>query len=67
LRVCGHAEPKRGTEWRGKTFWLLLRRLSKVTRRKGGTLSRRYRKNGYVHNQKILSHSKTKPHAPKPA
>ncbi|KGU83720.1 hypothetical protein N005_18080 [Pseudomonas mediterranea CFBP 5447] len=29
-------------------FWLLLGRLPKVTRRKGGTLSRRYRSNGYV-------------------
>ena len=34
-----------------KTFWLLLGRLPKVTRRKGGTLSRRYRSNGYVPNQ----------------
>ncbi len=31
-----------------KPFWLLFWRLKKVTRRKGGTLSRRYRSNGYV-------------------
>ena len=31
-----------------QTFWLLLGRLPKVTRRKGGTLSSRYRSNGYV-------------------
>ena len=31
-------EPERSEgQWRGKTFWLLLRRLSKVTRRKGAT------------------------------
>src|SRR5471032_2722498 len=32
-----------------KTFWLLLGRLPKVTRCKSGTLSGRYRSNGYVH------------------
>jgi hypothetical protein len=32
---------------RGKALWLLSR-FSKVTRRQGGTLSRRYRSNGYV-------------------
>ncbi|WP_455930574.1 hypothetical protein, partial [Pseudomonas fluorescens] len=31
-----------------QTFWLLLGRLPKVTRRKGGTLSSRDRSNGYV-------------------
>ena len=31
-----------------KTFWLLLGRLPKVTRCKSGTLSGRYRRNGYV-------------------
>ncbi len=36
---------------RGERFWLLLRRLLKVTRRKGETISRRYRSNGYVHGQ----------------
>ena len=34
-----------------KTFWLLLGRLPKVTRCKSGTLSGRYRSNGYVHHQ----------------
>ena len=33
---------------RSKTFWLLLGRLPKVTRRKGGTISGRYRSNGYT-------------------
>ena len=33
---------------RGQPFWLLFRRLEKVTRRKGGTLSSRYRSNGYA-------------------
>jgi hypothetical protein len=32
---------------RGKALWLLSR-FSKVTRRQGGTISRRYRKNGYA-------------------
>ncbi len=36
-----------------KTFWLLLGRLPKVTRCKSGTLSGRYRSNGYVHRQTI--------------
>ena len=34
-----------------KTFWLLLGRLPKVTRCKSGTLSSRYRSNGYVLDQ----------------
>jgi hypothetical protein len=38
-----------GPEERGETFWLLLGRLPKVTRCKSGTISRRYRRNGYVH------------------
>ncbi|TNF82980.1 hypothetical protein FGE05_11785 [Pseudomonas sp. ICMP22404] len=33
-----------------KTFWLLLGRLPKVTRCKSGTISRRYRRNGYTHH-----------------
>ena len=45
-------EPKRGPNVRVKPFWLLFRRLEKVTRRKGGTLSSRYRRNGYVLSQK---------------
>ena len=35
----------------GETFWFLLGRLPKGTRRKGETASRRYRRNGYVLNQ----------------
>jgi hypothetical protein len=34
-----------------KPFWLLFWRLKKVTCRKGGTLSSRYRSNGYVPGQ----------------
>ncbi|MDQ0740750.1 hypothetical protein QF045_003610 [Pseudomonas sp. W4I3] len=45
----GHTERERGAEWWGKSplgyFW---GSFPKVTRRKGGTLSRRYRSNGYV-------------------
>ena len=43
----GHAEPKRGTEWWGKSL-LLTFGLSKVSRCKSGTIGGRYRKNGYV-------------------
>ncbi|CAN2972971.1 hypothetical protein METHPM2_2280002 [Pseudomonas sp. PM2] len=32
-------------------FWVL----PKVTRRQGGTLSGRYRSNGYVHNPTVLT------------
>ncbi|CAI8798013.1 hypothetical protein EMIT048CA2_10074 [Pseudomonas chlororaphis] len=53
----GHTEPQRGAEWWGKTFWLLLGRLPKVTRRKGGTLSSRYRSNGYTPNLTPHSYS----------
>jgi hypothetical protein len=35
-----------------QTFWLLLGRLPKVTRRKGGTISRNTQNNGYSHNKK---------------
>ena len=38
-----------------KTFWLLLGRLPKVTRRQGGTLSSRYRSNGYVHQKTAIA------------
>ncbi len=38
-------------ERRSKTFWLLLRRLSKVTRCKSETASRSTRRNGYSHSQ----------------
>ena len=48
---CGHAEPRRGTEWWGKSpFGYFWGSFPKVTRRKGGTNSRRDRSNGYVHN-----------------
>ena len=40
-----------GPDARGETFWFLLCRLTKGTRRKGETISRRYRNNGYVPNQ----------------
>ena len=45
----GHAEPRRGTEWWGKSVLLTFALLSKVSRRKGGTITRHPRKNGYVH------------------
>ncbi|SEE85772.1 hypothetical protein SAMN04490194_4547 [Pseudomonas migulae] len=41
-----------GPDARGETFWFLLGRLPKGTRRKGETASRRYRRNGYAHEQK---------------
>ena len=41
-------EPRRGPNVRAQTFWLLLGRLPKVTRRKGGTIGSRYRSNGYT-------------------
>jgi len=37
----------------GEPFWVLFWRLKKVPRRKGETLSGRYRSNGYVHLQKM--------------
>ena len=39
-------EPQRGPNVRAQTFWLLLGRLPKVTRRKGGTLLSHHPKNG---------------------
>jgi hypothetical protein len=39
---------------RGQAFWLLWR-FSKVTRCKSGTISRRYRRNGYTHKQPGIS------------
>jgi len=44
----GHTEPRRGAEWWGKAFLVTFGALPKVTRRKGGTHSRRERSNGYV-------------------
>ncbi len=50
---CGHAEPRRGTEWWGKSpFGYFWGSFPKVTRCKSGTNSRRNRKNGYVHEPK---------------
>ncbi|BCT32643.1 hypothetical protein PproGo58_21380 [Pseudomonas protegens] len=59
----GHAEPRRGTEWRGKSLWLLWA-LSKVTRRKGETANRPTRSNGYVPPPQL--HPPTPP-PPRPA
>ena len=47
LADYGHTEPRRGAEWWGKSVLLTLR-FSKVSRRQGGTLGGRYRRNGYV-------------------
>ncbi|PMY06647.1 hypothetical protein C1Y18_15960, partial [Pseudomonas sp. MPR-R5A] len=47
----GHTEPKRGAECWGEAFLVTFGALPKVTRRKGGTLSGRYRSNGYVLTQ----------------
>ena len=38
-----------------QTFWLLLGRLPKVTRRQGGTLSSHHKNNGYVHQQTAIA------------
>ncbi|QHC99708.1 hypothetical protein PspS04_04705 [Pseudomonas sp. S04] len=43
----GHAEPKRGTEWWGKSV-LLTFALFKSEPPSGGTIGGHYRKNGYV-------------------
>ncbi|MCK3831242.1 hypothetical protein E4P01_27300 [Pseudomonas sp. NCIMB 10586] len=53
LSDYGHTEPKRGAEWWGEdlllTFgWAGIPVLPKVSRCKSGTLSSRYRRNGYV-------------------
>ncbi|MGL4564806.1 MAG: hypothetical protein ACRCVD_05905, partial [Halioglobus sp.] len=46
----GHTEPGRGAEWWGKSpFGYFWGSFPKVTRRKGGTNSRRDRSIGYVH------------------
>ncbi|CAI8960486.1 transposase [Pseudomonas sp. IT-P4] len=50
-RSEGTPSPSEGPYVRGETFWFLLGRLPKGTRRKGETASRRYRRNGYVLNQ----------------
>ncbi|MQB14875.1 hypothetical protein DXU77_07160 [Pseudomonas lactis] len=48
LADYGRTEPKRGAEWWGKSLLLTFGLFSKVSRRQGGTLSGRYRSNGYV-------------------
>ena len=50
----GAREPAAGgPDARGKTFWLLLGQLPKVTRRKGGTVSREQHQSGvYTQNQR---------------
>ncbi|OOW02815.1 hypothetical protein MF6394_11810 [Pseudomonas sp. MF6394] len=51
----GHTEPKRGAEWWGKSVLLTFALFSKVSRRQGGTLSGRYRRNGYAPNPTVLT------------
>ncbi|QHD01391.1 hypothetical protein PspS04_13945 [Pseudomonas sp. S04] len=58
----GHAEPKRGTEWWGKSV-LLTFALFKSEPPSGGTISGRYRKNGYV--LRLIQHPRGR-HAGKP-
>ncbi|TWR63482.1 hypothetical protein FIV39_22330 [Pseudomonas grimontii] len=48
LSDYGHTEPGRGAEWWGEAFLVTFGALPKVTRCKSGTLSSRYRSNGYV-------------------
>ena len=60
LADYGHTEPRRGAEWWGEdllvTFgWAGIPVLPKVTRCQSGTLSGRYRRNGYVHNPIVLT------------
>ncbi|TKJ79084.1 hypothetical protein PspCFBP13509_14065 [Pseudomonas sp. CFBP13509] len=47
----GHTEPRRGTEWWGESLLVTFGLFPKVTRCKSGTLSGRYRSNGYVLGQ----------------
>ncbi|CAN2965796.1 conserved hypothetical protein [Pseudomonas sp. PM2] len=60
----GHTEPKRGAEWWGKSLLLTFGLFSKVSRRQGGTLGGRYRRNGYVlaiTASAVRSHSRASP------
>ena len=50
----GHTEPKRGAEWWGKSA-LVTFALFESDPPSGGTLSSRYRSNGYVHNPAVLT------------
>jgi len=60
-RSEGTPSPGEGPDVRGETFWFLLCRLTKGTRRKGETPSRRYQKTGYVHSQQPLLSSSPPP------
>ncbi len=54
LADYGHTEPKRGAEWWGKSpFGYFWGSFPKVTRCQSGTLSGRYRSNGYAHNPTV--------------
>ena len=56
LADYGHTEPKRGAEWWGKSpFGYFWGSFPKVTRCQSGTLSGRYRSNGYAHNPTVLT------------
>ena len=63
-------EPRRGPNVRVKPFWLLFRRLEKVTRRKGGTLTTAHTNNGYAPDRKhatpVNHHSLRFLYAPRP-
>ncbi|PMV19665.1 hypothetical protein C1X18_22455 [Pseudomonas sp. FW305-3-2-15-C-LB1] len=48
LSNYGHTEPRRGAECWGKSLLVTFGLFSKVTRRKGGTISRRDPNNGYA-------------------
>src|SRR5471032_2354444 len=50
-RSEGTPSPSEEPYARGEPFWVLFWRLKKVPRRKGETISRRYRSNGYVPHQ----------------
>ena len=49
LLVCVYIRFLGSGGWRFRPYGCLLLRFSKVSRRKGGTISRRYQKNGYTH------------------
>ncbi|AXA55938.1 hypothetical protein CEQ51_17280 [Pseudomonas thivervalensis] len=56
MPAFGHTEPKRGAKWWGKALLVTFGAFPKVTRRKGGTASRRYKKNGYTHQPTPLGY-----------
>ena len=68
-RSEGTPSPSEWAERRSKPFGLPFRRLEKVTRRKGETLSSRYQKNGYVHKKtkNLVGPKAAKTKAPKKA